>query len=243
MGADQNIRWQALAASALDWWRDAGVDTLVEDAPFPWLDAPEAAVVAATPAVVTRAAPAADVIPADLAGFAAWRLGDAAPDAGWGGVAIAAAGPADADLMILVDCPERGDRGALMEGPVGRLFDAMLAAIGRSRADVLLASVCARRPAIGRVPRDVEAKLGEIARHHARLAAPKRLLTMGDAATRAILSANGTEARGRLHPLNLKNGTTTQAVATHHPRVLLERPAMKAEAWRDLLLLTGELPA
>ena len=37
MGADQNHDWAKIAASALDWWREAGVDTLVEDAPFDWL--------------------------------------------------------------------------------------------------------------------------------------------------------------------------------------------------------------
>jgi DNA polymerase len=244
MGADQNIDWHALAASTLDWWRDAGVDTIVEDAPFPWLDAPAPAAPSAptaAPAPTAQTAPAA--LPETLAAFAGWRVGEGLPDSDWGGAAIAATGPADAELMILVDCPERGDREALMEGPVGRLFDNMLAAIGRSRADVLLASVCARRPAIGRVPRDVEAHLGEIARHHVALAGPKRLLVMGDAATRAILATNVAEARGRFHALNHRNGTMTQVVATHHPRMLVERPAGKAEAWRDLLLLTGELPA
>jgi DNA polymerase len=241
MGADQNIDWHALAASALDWWRDAGVDTIVEDTPFPWLDAPPPVPASAVPAVA--AAPAPTALPETLDAFAGWRTGPGLPDSDWGGAAIAASGPAGAELMILVDCPERGDREALMEGPVGRLFDNMLAAIGRSRADVRLASVCARRPAIGRVPRDVEARLGEIARHHVSLAAPKRLLAMGDAATRAILATNVAEARGRFHALNHRNGTVTQVVATHHPRMLIERPAGKAEAWRDLLLLTGELPA
>lgn len=241
MGADQNTDWHALAASALDWWREAGVDTIVEDAPFPWLDAPAPIPAGGLP--VAAAAPPATVLPDTLAAFAVWRRGEGLPDSDWGGAAIAASGPACAELMILVDCPERGDRDALMEGPVGRLFDNMLAAIGRSRADVLLASVCARRPAIGRVPRDVEARLGEIARHHVALAGPKRLLVMGDAATRAILATNVTEARGRFHALNHRSGTMTQVVATHHPRMLVERPAGKAEAWRDLLLLTGELPA
>ena len=240
MGADQNLNWHALAASALDWWADAGVDTLVADAPFPWLDAP--APVAPAGARVD-ADPLGDALPTTLDAFAAWRVGAGLPDADWGGPAMLASGPADAPLMILVDCPERGDRGALLEGAVGKLFDAMLAAVGHSRADVLLASVCARRPATGRVPRDVEARLGEIARHHAGLARPARLLAMGDAATRAILAMNAGAARGRFHPLNHKDGSVTQVVATHHPRVLLERPAAKAEAWRDLLLLTGDLPA
>ncbi|KQT32368.1 uracil-DNA glycosylase [Sphingomonas sp. Leaf412] len=236
MGADQNLDWHGLAASALEWWRDAGVDTIVEDEAFPWLDAPApvAPVVASAPVPATAAMP--DTLPA----FLTWRAGAAAPEADWGGTAIAGSGPADATLMIIVDCPERGDRTQLMEGPTGALFDRMLAAIGQSRDTVALAAVCSRRPPTGRVPRDTEARLGEIARHHAGLAAPKRLLAMGDAATRALLTMNATEARGRLHTLQHKSGSMTQVVATHHPRVLIERPAMKMEAWRDLLLLTGE---
>lgn len=241
MGADQHLDWRAEAASALEWWQDAGVDVLVEDAPFPWLDAPTP-----TPPIapgVPAATTPPDSLPDTLEAFVAWRTGDGAPERDWGGAAFPTRGPADAAIMVLVDCPERGDREALLEGAVGALFDRMLAAIGQTRDSVLLTSVCARRPPIGRVPRDVEARLGEIARHHAGLVAPKRLLAMGDAATRAILATNATEARGRYHALHHRNGMVTQVVATHHPRLLIERPAAKAEAWRDLLLVSGELPA
>lgn len=235
MGADQNLDWTAAAASALDWWHDAGVDVLVEEERFDWLAA------TASPRQPTPATPvvAAEALPDTWEAFVAWRAGEAAPEASWGGATFASSGAANADLLFLVDCPERGDRDTLMEGEVGRLFDRMLAAIGRTRADVALASVCTRRPTTGRVPRDVEARLGEIARHHVGLAAPKRVLAMGDAATRALLATNVAEARGRLHPLHHRNATIAHVVATHHPRFLLDRPAAKAEAWKDLLMLTG----
>jgi uracil-DNA glycosylase family 4 len=176
MGADQNFDWGAAAASALDWWRDAGVDVVVGDAP-----------------------------------------------------------------VVLVDCPERDDRGQLLGGEVGRLFDNMLRSIGRTRADVLLASVCVRRPTTGRVPRDLEQRLGEVTRHHLSLAAPKALLVLGDAATRAVLATNVAQARERLHVFNHTGGTSTHVVASHHPRVLLDRPACKSEAWKDLILLNEGL--
>lgn len=247
MGADQNLDWAKAAASALEWWHDAGVDTVVGDDGHAWLETAAAQLQArqarvATPAAAMEATPA-DVLPGDRDGFAAWRIGDAAPEARWGGTAIAAAGPAEAEVMVFVDCPERDDRELLMEGEVGRLFDRMLAAIGRSRADTALASVCVRRPTTGRVPRDIEARLGEIARHHVALHAPKRLLVMGDAASRAILAMSVAEARGRFHALNHKGGSVTHVVASHHPRFLLDRPAAKAEAWKDLLMLTGSLTA
>ena len=241
MGADQNQDWQQLAASALEWWRDAGVDVLVGDDPFDWLGAQEPLAVASpSHATAVPEAPAA-AFPATSEAFFAWRIGREAPESNWGMTLVAASGPVDSNLMILIDCPERDDRDSLLGGAAGKLFDRMLAAIGRSRADVHLASVCTARPTSGRMPRDIEARLGEIARHHAGLSAPRRLLVMGDAASRAILSTNVMEARGRYHVLNHTGGKKTDVVASFHPRMLLERPALKAEAWKDLQLLTAEM--
>lgn len=241
MGADQNLDWHAAAASALEWWRDAGVDVLVGDDPFDWL-APEVAAPAPSPAhaVASDAAgPAAAALPREAAAFLAWRIGAAAPEAGWGMTQVTASGPAEADLMVLVDCPEREDGESLLGGAAGRLFDRMLAAIGRSRADVHLASVCTARPIAGRMPPELAARLSEIARHHVGLTGARRLLVLGDAASRAILSANVMEARHRLHVLNHDGGKETEVVASFHPRMLVERPALKAEAWRDLQMLTA----
>lgn len=246
MGADQNLAWHALAASALDWWHDAGVDTLVDDLPRDWLAplplptpimAPNPA---ATPAI-TALAPASAEMPHILAEFLNWRTGAAVPEAAWSGVSFAATGPENADLMVLVDCPERDDGETLLSGPAGRLFDRMLAAIVLTRDQIHLASVCAKRPTAGRVQREVETQLAAIAQHHVRLIAPKRLLVLGNAASRAILSTDVREAAGNLRTLNHKGGTVTEVIASYHPRFLLEKPACKAEAWRDLRMVIGGL--
>jgi len=236
MGADQNIHWAQAAASTLEWWRDAGVDTLVQDEARDWLAAP---VRAPAPVAVTEGVAPAAPLPATLEAFAAWRIGPDAPEANWGSPLIGASGDPAAGLMILIDCPEREDGESLLSGAAGRLFDRMLAAIGRNRDSVYLASVCAARPVSGRIPPETEVRLGEIARHHVALAAPKRLLVMGNAASRALLGADVAPARGRLHAVNPKGETEagTQAAASFHPRFLLERPAAKAEAWKDLQLL------
>lgn len=235
MGADQNIDWTKAAASALDWWHDAGVDTLVDDLPHDWLTGTFA------PIDIVETVPVAYTLPATLDAFLTWRTGTAAPESGWSGVMIAASGPATADLMVLVDCPERDDREAMMSGATGRLFDRMLTAIGRSRADIHLTAVCAARPTGGQMPRETQARLGEIARHHVALVAPKRLLVIGDAASRAVLSTELTEARGRLQCFSHNGGKRTDVVASFHPRFLLDKPAAKAEAWKDLQLLIGGL--
>ena len=231
MGADQHHDWAAAAASALEWWRDAGVDVLVEESPRDWLAAPARA----APVPAPTSSP--DAMPATLAALLDWRAGPDTPDAGWSGHAIAAQGPATAALMILADCPDRDDSGALLSGgAAGRLFGRMLAAIGVERAAVHLASVCLRRPPAGRVPREVASRLGEIARHHVSLVRPQRLLLLGDGAARAVLDLHLAEARGRLHFVNHDAGTV-RVVASHHPRFLIDRPGCKAESWKDLRLL------
>jgi uracil-DNA glycosylase family 4 len=78
--------------------------------------------------------------------------------------------------------------------------------------------------------------LAEIAKHHIQLIAPPRLLLLGNAASRAILGMELQAARGRLHDFNHKTGETG-VVASFHPRFLMEKPAAKAEAWKDLQML------
>lgn len=242
MGADQNIEWGQATASALDWWADAGVDTIVDEAPRDWL----ARIIPALPLNVEAAVAAFEVLPGTLAEFATWRIGAHAPEAGWHGAPIAAQGDPAADILILIDLPEREDTesGILMGGAAGRLFDRMLAAIGRNRETVYLVPLCTVRPAAGRIAPEIEAKLGELAVHHIALATPKRVLILGNAPSRALLGMDFLRARGGLRSLNLEAGTVgigPQAVASFHPRFLLEKPMAKAEAWKDLQMLIGGL--
>ena len=84
----------------------------------------------------------------------------------------------------------------------------------------------------------------DLARHHVQLAAPKRLLLLGDAACRAILGQPLMAARGRVHHPELGptgRGARVPAVASFHPRFLLTSPSAKAGAWADLLLFTEDL--
>lgn len=227
MGGDQHIDWTQGARSVLDWWREAGVDVLVDDTPRDWLvrtPKPTEAVVADAPAEAR--------LPDTLDAFAAWRVGPEAPE-GAGGVF--AEGDRAADLMVVTDFP---DGESLMEGAAGRLFERMLAAIGMTRATIYLAPLSTLRPLGGRIAPESMAELADLLRHHVALAGAKRLLVLGQAPSRALLgSVDGANARS-LHAINLQGGTVT-AVSSLHPRFLVEKPAMKAEAWKDLLLLMG----
>jgi uracil-DNA glycosylase family 4 len=221
MGADQNIDWYAAAASALDWWAEAGVDALVEDTPRAWLAEAQAAVAARAAPTEKPAVPV--TLPDTLDAFEAWG-GGAAPPA--------------ADLAILVDMPEPEDADTLLSGAAGALFDRMLGAIGRDRSTIYLAALCTVRPFGRRIPPEVEARVAEIARHRLAFTRPKRLLVMGNAASRALLGIDAAAARGRLHVLN-HDGGKTETVASFPPRLLLQRPQNKADAWKDLQLVIG----
>lgn len=221
--------------SLLGWWETAGVDTLVDEAPRDWLRAREPAAAPAPPAPPEPATANATT----LATLREWiaRSADIPGDPP-AAARVAAQGDPAAGLMILVDMPEDGDAaaGTLVSGGAGRLLDAMLAAIGRDRASVYLASVAPARIAGGRLaPGDIAT-----ARRHIALAAPRVALVLGDGASAALLGAPVARGRGGLRELNHQGGTVA-AMVTFHPRFLLANPARKAEAWSDLRLLLEEL--
>ena len=76
------------------------------------------------------------------------------------------------------------------------------------------------------------AACAEIARRHVALARPKRLLLLGDGPCVALLGKPLPQARGHVHKIE-----GVRAVATFHPRQLINQPSNKSRAWQDLLLL------
>ena len=235
MGADQHFDWSTSVASTLDWWRDAGVDVEIDDAPRDWLTNRAAQ---EQPSGASKTAPEPVVLPQTIEAFVTWRVSDAAPDAGWNSVRLGPEGPASADLMVVFEMPERDDlaAGRLLSGACGRLFDAMLRAIGTDRGSIHLAAMAVARPTTGRIVPEDLGKLTDVTRRHIELAAPKRLLLLGNAPARALLGIECMTARGTLHAVNHPEQTIS-AIASFHPKTLIEKPSAKAEAWKDLQLL------
>ncbi len=235
MGADQHHDWRAIAASAIEWWHDAGVDTLVDDTPRDWLarPAPAQPTIAAIASTDAPRAPMPDTLDA----FVAWRVGPSAPEAAWNASLVVAEGAPTADIMVVIDC---ADADGLLTGAPGRLFDRMLAAIGRDRTSIYLAPLAIARPPGGRIAPEIEGALAPMLRRHVELAAPRRLLVMGGAASRAIFGASAPPSRATLHQVNL-NHAMIDTVVGLTPGLLLERPAVKAESWKGLQMLVGGL--
>jgi uracil-DNA glycosylase len=238
------LRVDRLALSALDWWDQAGVDVFVDESPRDWL-APLPAVThgalidraATTPEATPSAAP---TFPADLANFRAWLLTDPTIP-GRASARFDAMGDPASGTMILLDMPEAEDRQSrtLLSGDVGALFDRMLAAMKLSRDTIYLAPFSPARSPSGSLDAPAIAALASAARHHVKLANPRRLLLMGAAPVRALLDIDTSEARGRVHTLSI-DGATLPTVATFPPRFITqasapdELKARRATVWEDL---------
>jgi DNA polymerase len=227
----------AAAVSALAWWVDAGVDVVAGEEPRDWLrpKSPPSP-------IETKASPAAEPaeeLPGQLDLFQAWLASsDNVPHAAPSAPRVCPAGDPTAGLMVMIDMPSAEDcaAGTLLTGEVGRLFDRMLAAIGRDRSSIYFAALSCLRPADGRLTGEPEQQCARLARHHIGLAAPRALLLFGDAASRALLGLTVARARGRWHEVATQAGPV-RALATVSPRQLLQHPAQKAHAWADLQLL------
>jgi len=239
MGWDEKLEMTpSQAASALDWWREAGVDTLVGETPRDWLKpapVPE-------PLIAVSAAPAVEAMPDSLGAFQAWMANAALPFAAPTAPRLAPAGDGTSGLMVMIDMPSLG--GTIFDEQTNALFESMLGerAMNVPRQSLYLAPLSPLRPPSGRLDPASERSLSDIARHHIGLVKPKVLLLFGDGCARALLGGPVMATRGRWHELATPSGAV-RATATIKPENMLNRPAYKKTAWADLQMVMEELKA
>ena len=236
MGGEHDRLTAAEAASVLGWWIEAGVDVAIQESPRAWLGASVAAPVPDA-APESKSAPSQE-LPGSFEAFRSW-LGEtpALPLAQGNSRRVLPRGVEAAEVMLLADMPTPEDvaSGQPIAGQAWDLTERMLAAIGFDSDQAYVASLsCFHSPGTRLSGTDLDA-CADIARRHVALARPKRLQLLGDATCRALLGKPLTAARGHVHKIE-----GVRAVATFHPRFLLDRPSNKALAWRDLLLLMEE---
>jgi len=143
-----------------------------------------------------------------------------------------------ADWMILGEAPgaEEDRRGEPFIGSAGKLLDAMLAAVGRSRRNVFITNVVKCRPPGNRDPAASEAAAcGAYLLRQITLQAPKLILAVGRIAGQQLLGSREPlgRLRGRVHA---HPALGIPVIVTYHPAYLLRSPADKAGAWQDLLM-------
>ena len=226
----------AEAASLLQWWAEAGVDCLVDETPRDWLKAK-------VELPMERLVEEAPAFPDQLDLFRAYlRDSKDVPFAASAAQRVCPAGDPTAGLMLMTDMPATEDcgSGTLLSGKVGRLFDRMLAAIGRDRNSIYLASLSCLRSPSGGFSGDTASRCATLARHHIGLASPKAVLLLGDTCSKALLGLSTIQARGRWHKISTHSGDIP-AMVSFHPSYLLDQPAAKRHAWADLQMLMEKL--
>lgn len=246
MTEHQTVVDPRLVAAALQWWEDMGVDTLVEDAPQPWLGrvAVASASADAAPVAARRKpedVPAPSALPATLDALVDWlATAPDVPEAGPPHLRLRPFGTPGAAITIITDMPEQGDAesGALLSGEVGRLFDRMLAAIGLDRSSVYCFALIPGRPPSGQVAKDALPRLGEIAKHHLGLVNPQVVWLLGQSTSRALLGLDATNTHKSGQKINHIR-STVPAIASLPPRLLLQAPQRKAAVWQDMQMLVG----
>ena len=219
-------------AGLLEWWVEAGVDVAVQEDPRDWLKPPVKHAASLDPAPVMNIAEPTHETLTELRDWLASSI--QLPLASATAARILPHGPENAAVMLLSDSPALEDfaSGQPIGGDAWSLAEKMLAAIGIASDQAYSASLsCFHAPGAQMTEND-RAACADIARKHIALAAPKRLLLLGDGPCRSLLGQPLIEARGHVHKIE---GVRT--VATFHPRWLLQRPSDKAKAWADLLLL------
>jgi DNA polymerase len=232
VGGDLDIIGEAEARSALAWWLQAGVDVAIQEQPRNWLK-PSRPASARTQATAVERPP--EPLPESLEALREWLSASLqVPMARAGARRVLPQGAEQAAVMLLADAPAAEDlaAGQPIGGEAWTLTQRMLKAIGLTPDQAYSASLsCIHAPG-ARLDEKARQACAEIARRHIRLARPKRLLLLGDGPCVALLGKPLTQARGHVHKIE-----DVRTVATLHPRQLINEPAKKSYAWKDLLLL------
>jgi len=229
-------------AAALDWWREAGVDSDFADEVTDWLAAP-APPPASTPRPAPQrkaepeAAPAASMFggdpshwPRDLATFRQWWLTDPALEDGGIGPRVAPRGTAGAALMVVVAMPGEEDAETLLSGAPGRLLAGFLRAARLGDDQAYVASVlprCAPMPDVSR------AGLAELLQHHVRIVSPLRVLVLGRNIL-PLLAHEPPQAPAILTQFN-HDGRNVPLIEARGPAELLRSARARADLWQRWL--------
>ncbi len=241
---------EALVESYLGWWKEAGIETLVSEEKANWLQPKEDARQPSDLPSMATSKPKHDEVPEKaLLPAEAWpknievlkeatRSGALFPGNQYGGSPVAPNGRENAKCIIIGDIPEKEEveNGEFGHGPAASLSYRIAQSIGLEPEEVAMTALATTRPATATLPDSDLAALADFARHQIGLIRPKLLLLFGSTACHALLGAEMMKMRGVLQDIKV-NDEKVAALTTFHPRTLLARPQMKAQAWKDLQVL------
>ena len=239
---------RAEAARLLAWWIEAGVDVAVQEeardwrvqrAPLPLAGAEQQGAVPPAGEEQRGALPqSVREPPRTLEAFHAWLATSAdLPLFRTGAARALPHGPAGAEIMLLTGTPTSEDaaEGRPIGGDAWLLTTRMLRAVGLVPDQVYVAAMTCFSGIGTRLSTTDDQACRETVLAQIALAAPKRLLLLGDGPAKLLLGKPMASARGKLQRV-----AALPAAVTFTPRQLLSNDGFKALAWADLLLIMGD---
>ncbi len=151
---------------------------------------------------------------------------------------VFADGNPSSEIMLIGEAPgaDEDRQGKPFVGVSGQLLDKMLASIHLDRGHVYITNILPWRPPGNRTPTPEEvAMFLPMIKQHIALVAPKMIITLGGASTKALCQTNEgiLKLRGQWH-LYEDAEMRIPIMAMLHPAYLLRTPTQKSLAWKDL---------
>ncbi|NCN83666.1 MAG: hypothetical protein GW822_09370 [Sphingomonadales bacterium] len=240
---------ESMIDSLQHWWSLAGVDLDYSEQPAALLaDEPAVSVTIAPPPVavteraldVVRTPAREEPLPTDYEGFIAWLANDSGLiETSWSKKRTLPRGALEPEIMVISALPEKSSSGdvQLFNPDNQALLEKMLSAIGCDSEQSYLTTIAVSASVDGRIDEQHWPSLKNRLLHHIGLVRPKRVICFGDLAAKIIFDQDMLTARKNKQFIN-HSSSKTEAIVTFHPRILIERPLFKAEAWKDLQMLT-----
>lgn len=232
--------------SLTGWWELAGLDAAVSDTSVNWLagEASADAVImpvktAASPKITPPPAAPSVTWPGDISTLRA-MVTDGAPLPGnsYSPMRFASVGPEICDVMIISDLPDIIETSDGIRSANADLLTRMMAAIGIETINCYCTWLATSMPSTEEVPEHDFAELAPFILHQIKLIRPKSLVILGSSACKALLNEELMNTRAAIQNVN-HDGLNISALTTFHPRTLIARPTMKAQAWRDLQMFAN----
>ncbi|MDP6341946.1 MAG: uracil-DNA glycosylase, partial [Alphaproteobacteria bacterium] len=154
-------------------------------------------------------------------------------------------GNPNAEVMLIGEAPgaDEDRQGLPFVGVSGQLLDRMLASIGLDRDGAYITNILPWRPPGNRKPTAEETTMClPFIRRHIELVAPAVLVFVGGTSAANLLgrSEGITKLRGRWFDYPAGDRMIA-AMPIFHPAYLLRQPALKRQAWADLLAIKAKL--
>ncbi|MFK7843327.1 MAG: uracil-DNA glycosylase family protein [Sphingorhabdus sp.] len=245
----KNPTAEAMVSSLQNWWSIAGVEWDYAEEPSSLLSREVVSLSQKSEPQIAATEPAPEIkkpaiqnekLPGEYPEFVAW-LADSTSliEANWSKNRVMPQGALQPEVMVISALPEKSRHGdtQLFNSGNQKLLNKMLAAIGCDSEQSYLSTISVSASVDGRIDEQHWPTLKTRLIHHIGLVRPRRIICFGDLAAKIIFGEDLLSARKNIQFIN-HSSSKTEAIVTFHPRILIERPLFKAEAWKDLQMLT-----